>query len=149
MQLLMVIRMTWLKNIFNKMASNNYEETSDYIWCLIGNAVNEREYGEDKELKSGTKHFRPGAKLYCFPPLWGDGYEDIKVIGLPRKSKKKITVVMKSNLVTNWRKQKVFDQFIIDTMIVNGGWDHSVDSHKRLDILLNSLIKNRTTTNTM
>ena len=141
--------MTWFKNIFKKMTSSNYEETSDFIWCLIGNAVEEREYGEEKELKTGTKHFRPGAKLYCFPPLWGDGYEKIKVIGLPRKSKKKITVVMKSDLVTNWRKQKVYDQYIIDTMIENGGWDYSADSHKRLDILVDSLKKNRTTTNTM
>lgn len=131
------------------MTSNNYKETSDYIWCLIGNAVNERDYVEGKELKRGTKHFRPGAKLYCFPPLWGDGYESIKVIGLPKKSKKRITVVMKSDLITNWRKQKVFDRFIIDTMIENKGWDYSADSHERLDILLKSLIKKRTTTNTI
>ena len=134
--------MTWFKNIFKKMTSSSYEETSDFIWCLIGNAVEEREYGEEKELKSGTKHFRPGAKLYCFPPLWGDGYEKIKVIGLPRKSKKKITVVIKSDLVTNWRKQKVYDQYIIDAMIENGGWDFSAGSHKRLDILLHSIKKN-------
>ena len=141
--------MNWLKNIFGKKHSEIYEDTSDFIWCLIGNAVEEREYGEQKELRSGTKHFRPGAKLYCFPPLWGDGYEQIKVIGLPRKSKKKITVIIKSDLITNWRKQEVYDQFIIDIMIENGGWDHSAGSHERLDILLNSLIKNRTTTNTM
>lgn len=141
-------KMTWFKHIFKKAPSESYEETSDFIWCLVGNAVEEREYGEEKEIKSGTKHFRPGAKLYCFPPLWGDGYEKIKVIGLPRKSKRRITVVMKSDLINNWRKQKVYDQFIIDTMIENRGWDYSADSHKRLDELLDSLIKYRTNIDT-
>ena len=70
--------MTWFKNIFEKFTSRKYEESLDHIWCLVGNAVEEREYGVNKEWKSGTKHFRAGAKLYCFPPLWGDGYEKIK-----------------------------------------------------------------------
>ncbi len=120
-----------------------YEDTEDFLWCLVGNIADEIEFGENKELRKGNKQFRPGAKVYCFPPLWGDGYESIKVIGLPRKSKKLITIIIPSKHITNWRKQKVFNPFIINTMIENNGWNHGKDSKRNLDSLYNSIIKTR------
>lgn len=122
---------------------NNHQETKNFICCLVGNIADEIEFGENKELRKGNKQFRPGAKVYCFPPLWSDGYISIKVIGKPRKSKKMITVVIPSKHITNWRKQKVYNQFIIDRMIQNNGWSFDVNSESNLDNLLNSLLKNR------
>ena len=45
-----------------------------------------REYGENHEVKLGTKHFSPGTKVYCAPGHWGDGGENIVVIGKHRGS---------------------------------------------------------------
>jgi len=132
----------WIKQI-KSFFSSRKNTAPEYIWCLVGNAIDEHEYGEKKEIRRGTKNFRPGAKLYCFPPLWGDGYEKIKVIGVPRKKKKKIIVILDSKLVVNWRKQKVYDEFIITNMVEMGGWNYSIDSQKRLDSFLKSLNKNK------
>ncbi|NOS93747.1 MAG: hypothetical protein HOP30_17650 [Cyclobacteriaceae bacterium] len=115
----------------------------EFVWCLVGNIVEEHPVGENKEIKRGTKHFSPGTKVYCFPPLWGDGYEKIYVIGRPRQSSRFIKVIIKSNLVTNWRLQKVFKPHIKQEMIKNNGWDETEESRERALTLLNSILKSR------
>ncbi len=42
----------------NFLYTNGKEEKSDeqeWRWCLVGNIVGEHEYGEDHELRCGTK----------------------------------------------------------------------------------------------
>ena len=34
------------------------------FWAVATNIVQEHEFGENHEIRSGTKHFRPGAKVY-------------------------------------------------------------------------------------
>ncbi len=70
---------------FGKSLEDIYRsvEEYDFVWCLVGNIVEEHEFGEEKEIRKGTKHFSPNAKVYCFPALWGDGYEHILVLGKP------------------------------------------------------------------
>lgn len=116
-------------------------KNSNFIWCLVGNVVEKHLCGESREIKIGTKHFSPNTKVYCFPPLWGDGYEDIKVIGHPRHRKSLITIVMKSKYINNWRIQKVYNPFVIKKMIEHEGWDNTDESRKRVTTLLNSLLK--------
>src|SRR5690349_24575027 len=55
-------------------------DETPFIWCLVGNIVDQHYFGEEKQIKIGTKQFSPGTKVYCFPPQWGDGYEKIKVV---------------------------------------------------------------------
>ena len=75
-------------------------------WCLVGNIVEERKYGEGgTETRRGTKHFTPGTKMYCLPVQWGDGYEQIIVIGHHRGAKKFRTMIISSIWVTNWQPQ--------------------------------------------
>lgn len=58
------------------------KEEEDAVWCLVANVVEELPCGSGSTQKRrGTKHFLPGAKVHCYPVLWGDGYERIKVIG--------------------------------------------------------------------
>lgn len=104
-----------------------------FVWCLVGNIVEKHYFGEERQVKTGTKQFAPNAKMYCFPTQWGDGYENIKVIGRPRNSRKLITVVMRSKYIKNWRIQKVFHPYIVEIMKKNYGWDDSEKS--REDIL--------------
>jgi hypothetical protein len=77
-------------------------------WCLVGNIVAEHQFGESREIRRGTKHFTPGTKVYCLPSQWGDGYEKVVVVGLSRGSRRLITVVMSSDLITNWRAKVVY-----------------------------------------
>lgn len=86
----------------------------DSTWCLVGNVVAEHRVGEGKrEIKRGTKHFSPGTKVYCMPAQWGDGYEKIKVIGRHRGSKQYVTMVIKVNLVTNWRAKAIYSPEVL------------------------------------
>lgn len=83
-------------------------------WCLVGNIVSEHPYGEGgKDTKRGTKHFAPGTKVYCFPAQWGDGYENILVIGRHRGSHQFKTMIVRSAWVTNWRAKLVYNPEVL------------------------------------
>ena len=82
-------------------------------WCLVGNIVAVRPYGEKHELRSGTKHFSGGTKVYCLPAQWGDGYERIFVIGRHRGSKVFKTMIISSACVTNWRAKAIYNPEVL------------------------------------
>ncbi len=105
------------------------QEQQEWKWCLVGNIVQEREYGENHEIKHGTKHFSPGTKVYCAQGLWGDGYENIVVIGKHRKSPKYTKLIMQRKHIENFRCQKVFQPVVLKLMNRdNDFWDNSVNS---------------------
>ncbi len=106
------------------------EEQLDWKWCLVGNIVQEREYGENHELKHGTKHFSPGTKVYCAPGHWADGYENIIVIGKHRGSPKYAKLIMQRKYIENFRCQKVFKPVVLKLMNQDdyGFWDNSDNS---------------------
>jgi hypothetical protein len=115
----------------------NKSEYPPFIWCLVGNIIDVRYFGEGKELIiRGTKKFTARTKVYCFPPLWGDGYEEIQVIGKLRRRKHLKIIITSSKFITNWRIQKVFNPFIIRTMKDNGGWDETDDSKEIIENML-------------
>jgi hypothetical protein len=106
------------------------------VWCMVGNIVEERPYGEGgAETRIGTKHFSPGTKVYCFPPLWGDGYENIKVIGYHKgtRGRQLVVMVIKSAWIENRRAELVYKPSIISRF--DGAWDGSLES-KRLAMAL-------------
>lgn len=100
-----------------------------FIYCLVGNIVEERYSMREQKTFIGTKHFSPCTKVYCFPPQWGDGYEKIKVIGKRRHSHRLITVIIASKYVTNWREKAVYKPFILKQMHQNARL-HSTEDHK-------------------
>ena len=77
------------------------EDSTESEFCIIGNIVDKHFYGEQKEIRRGTKHFRPNAKVYCLPEFGGMGHETMVVVGVPRKSKRfiKIAIPTKSCLL--------------------------------------------------
>jgi hypothetical protein len=94
---------------------------------MVGNIVEERPYGPGgKETRRGTKHFAPGTRVYCFPPLWGDGYEQIKVVGRHRGSSRLVTMVIPSKWVVNRRAKLVYSPAVIRRL--EGHWDGSAYS---------------------
>ena len=116
------------------------EKESEFIWCLVGNIVDEHPYGESREIVKGTKQFSPGTKVYCFPPQWGDGYEQIEVIGQRRVSHKLIKIVMASKCITNWRIQKIYKPAIIELMKSHYGWMDSIRDKEKIETLLKGLL---------
>jgi hypothetical protein len=109
------------------------------VWCLVGNIVWDHPYGEQQETRRGTKHFSPGAKVYCFPTQWGDGYEKIKVIGRPRNTTRFVFVVIRSAYVTNWRLDKVYSPHVKRLMLENHGWDDSERSRQAIEEMARAL----------
>ncbi|WP_308635792.1 hypothetical protein [Paenibacillus silvisoli] len=107
-----------------------------FIWCLVGNIIEKRYFGENQILKRGTKKFTPNTKVYCFPALWGDGYEEIQVIGKLRGRKNLGVIVTSSKFITNWRLQKVFQPYVVRTMMERNGWDGTEESRRIIETML-------------
>ncbi len=92
------------------------ENGHNWCWCLVGNVVQEHEFGEKHEIKYGTKHFSFGTKVFLAPAQWGDGYENITVIGLPRHGHRYIEIITRSEYIENDRLTKVYKPAILKLM---------------------------------
>jgi hypothetical protein len=82
-------------------------------WTAVGNIVRERPYGPGgADIRFGTKHFAPGAKVYIIN--WYAGLcRRIVVVGLHRKSKRLITLALDVRLVENLRPKVCYDPAVI------------------------------------
>ena len=123
----------FIKTEIEPLKITSYEEYLDkgheWCWALVGNIVEEHEFGEDHEIKKGTKHFSGGTKVYIAPVQWGDGYERIIVIGKKRGNRNYAEVIMQSKYVENFRIQKVYKPVIVKRMLnsENIWWSDSED----------------------
>jgi hypothetical protein len=100
------------------------------VWCPVANMVRERPYGPGgKEIRRGSRHFAPGAKLYCYPALWGDGYERIQVVGRHWASHRYVKMIVNEKWLTNWRVQLVYSPHVIHELWPV--WDGTERSHER------------------
>lgn len=133
----------WLKDIFRRKTVNSpnldtgeHEDQTKFIWCLVGNVIDEHSGEAGHEMKRGTKHFSPNTKVYCFPIQWGDGYKNIKVIGRHRKTSRNVCIVIPSKSISNWRIRKIYHPHIISIMQSQNGWTNSeTDKEKILQML--------------
>ncbi|GAB2870825.1 hypothetical protein [Hymenobacter ruber] len=80
-----------------------FDAVPKLYWTAVANVVAERLYGpEGKEIRTGTKHFKPGAKVYIID--WFPGMCDaVTVIGHQRKSKQLMKLVMRVNTLLRFR----------------------------------------------
>lgn len=84
------------------------------VWCIAANILRERPYGPGRqELRAGTKHFAPGAKVYLIEFFWGMGGESVTVVGRHRRSHRYLTLTIRSAWVVNWRVELVYSPFVI------------------------------------
>jgi len=139
----------WLLKIWRRAFEQEQSEREDDaissakngVWCVIANVVEERPYGEDHEMRKGTKHFRSGAKVYCFPMMWGDGYENVRVVGRHRGSNRYVTMIIRSAWLTNWRAKVIYSPEVIRRL--EGRWDGSKKS-KEMAEKIADLMQRRT-----
>lgn len=105
---------------YHETAISSFEQFLEHglswCWSLVGNIVQEHAFGEEHEIKPGTKQFSSGTKVFLAPSQWGDGYEKIVVIGLPRHGSKYIEVVTRSEYIENYRMQKVYKPDVLKIM---------------------------------
>ena len=98
----------------------NVARQAEPVWCVVANVA------EDCEIRPGTKHFKPGARVYCFPPVAGDGYENIVVIARQRGSIDFVEMVLPSKYLADCRAQLVYGPYLLDRL--SGHWDGTAES---------------------
>jgi len=124
-------------NLFRQKQKTPAIVEGEFLWCIVGNIVDKHYFGEEKRTRRGTKHFRPGAKVYCIPGSAGKAHQDICVIGQPRNSKKMIEVIIRTRHIKNFRLQKVYSPTLFDMISkqkiyrVNNSYRLSVEELER------------------
>lgn len=120
-----------------------YDSRPAWVWSLVGNIIDEHPYGEEKTIVRGTKHFRPGTKVYVLQSGWDDLHESLPVIGRSRDGRL-IEIVMRSKLIENFRLKKVYSPTIIEMMYRSyvsepeegrvwfGGWGDSDEDRRSI-----------------
>ena len=84
--------------------------------CLVGNIIGEHVKSDTGETVNGTKHFSAGTKVYLARQQWGDGYENVVVIGKHRGSFRYSEIIMNTKFITNYRFKRVYDPTILKMM---------------------------------
>ena len=110
----------------------------EWQWCLVGNIVDEHEYGENHEIRHGNKQFRPGAKVFVNLVYGGMGHENILVIGNPRRSHRYIEIVIARKYVENFRLQRVYKPQVLERMR-KSDWDWWGNSDEARDKIIGIL----------
>ena len=86
-------------------------------WCLVANIVDWHRAGEGgTQILEGTKHFSPGTKVYCLPSQWGDGYEQVVVIGRHRGQRRLHLMIVSYRYLTNWRAKVIYSPAVFRLM---------------------------------
>ncbi len=100
------------------------------VWCLVTNMIQERPYGPGgRKIRRGSKHFAPGAKLYCYRALWGDGYERIQVLGRHRAPHRYVKMIVSEKWLTNWRVRLIYSPHLIRELWPS--WDGTEGSREQ------------------
>lgn len=104
--------------------------------------------GEDKRLVHGTRHFRPGTKVFLHPPNWEDR---VAAIGIPRYTNKYVRIVMSVRKLEHFSLEKVSDPELVAALLcpyetspfvrmapnyVGGTWDQSDESKQRIEDMI-------------
>jgi hypothetical protein len=106
------------------------------VWCLVANFRRERPYGPEGQttVPGGTRHFAPGAKVYCLPPDRGNGYETVPIIARHRVSHRYITAYTNSAWLENWRVKLVYEPVLVSKLL--GYWDWTTESRELAEQLV-------------
>jgi hypothetical protein len=74
-------------------------------WCVVAN------------IGADSKHFSPGTKVWVLPPQWGDGGEQVVVVGRHRgRGNHQIRLVLDRTCLTNYRVKPLYQQVVYDLL---------------------------------
>ena len=102
----------WPFNRKPEDSSSGSDDVEDSIRCATASIVAERKFGDEGEIRCGTKHFRGAAKVYIIDSYPGM-CESAVVIGHHRKSGRYIKLSMKVKHLTNFRITSVYSPKVI------------------------------------
>lgn len=85
---------------------------------IAANVKRELNRGEGGlDIQRGTRHFAAGAKVWVLPPRWGDGGDQVGVVGRHRgRSDRYILLVMPRRHLENFRVQGVYSPALLAAM---------------------------------
>ena len=87
------------------------------IWAPVANIVEERPYGPGgAETRQGTKHFRPGAKVYVSTLVGHFPHTSFQVVGRHRATHRYVTMVIRGSWLTRWRVDLVYSPHVIEQL---------------------------------
>ncbi len=100
------------------------ESPKPELWTVVANIISQRLYGEEQEMRLGTRLFSGGAKVYVVAAFMGTA-ENVIVIGRHRGSKKYIHAVIKADIIENFRLSLIYSpkvHEIASNISENGAW---------------------------
>ena len=98
------------------------EQKTEPVWCVRANVVQERPYGPGGlEIRRGTKHFAPGAKVYCTHVYWDGPMTSVEVVGHHRGSHRYVKMIIGHERLTNFRAELVYSPYIIEQLPATSG----------------------------
>jgi len=104
--------------------ASSAETAASPIWAVAANIVEERKCGPGgADTRRGTKHFRPGAKVFVVD-LFPGMCENVVIIGQHRRSRRYVKMVIRAEWLENLRPQLVYSPTVV--RLVKAG-------HTRLD----------------
>ena len=94
------------------------EERELLGFCVTANMKQQTNQGDGGlQMRRGTKHFAPGAKVWVLPVQWGDGGEQVIVAGRHRGSRGPyIRMVIARRHLENFRVQGVYSPALLRTL---------------------------------
>jgi hypothetical protein len=96
------------------MSDDENKSTGEGIWCVVANIKRDHPYGPGgAELRSGTRQFRGGTKVYiagCYAGMC----DSVTAIGLHRKSRKFIRCIVNVTHVENFRVKLVYHPRVLE-----------------------------------
>jgi hypothetical protein len=89
-------------------------ETATPIWSVKASIVEDRAFGPlGLERRRGSKHLRAGAKVWAIDAFWGEGGEQVTVIGRHRASLRYSRLVVPAHHVTAFRPQLIYSPTVL------------------------------------
>ena len=97
--------------------NNEQKPTPEPVWCVSANIVQERPYGPGGlETRHGTKHFAPGAKVYCVLFFWSGPLTSVEVVGRHRGSHRYVRMIVEHDWLTNLKLELVYSPYVINQL---------------------------------
>ncbi len=130
-------------NLDISISENIGHDLEEFRYILVGNIIDKHYSGVEKEIKRGTRLFRPGAKVFLLPKYGGNGHTDIPVYGLPRRTGRKIEIVIRGDMIKNVRVKKTFDPKLIAKIDAGFFYDYFDNDEASLQTFADSMNANR------
>jgi hypothetical protein len=89
-------------------------------FCVVANVADETAHGEGGvDIRSGIQHFSAGSKVWVLPPQWGDGGDQLIVVGHHRGARGRgyTRIVVPRRHLTHFRVQAIYKPALLRALL--------------------------------